>query len=145
MKLEIPSGTTSAIVRACKSRGCSVTAALHAGLISATQLIDSRTTRLNKHISWGTFNSRPHVQPDYGGHTHAVSVYLIGFPVTFEHSNFPSDIEQLNDIDKQFLAPLPPFKVETHLTPYIREATALFSRPQPADFAAPTEPILGTL
>lgn len=145
IKLDLPRATTIAIVSACKSRGYSVTTALHAALVNATQQQAPKDDPSKSYTSWISYNLRPYVQPCYNDSGHAVSVYLVGFPITLTPSDFSRNTVQLKNIYAQLSSPQTSFNFATCLIPYIREATTLFSHPPSEDTAAPTEPMLDSI
>ena len=144
-RLTIPPDTTLAILSSCGSQGYSVTTALHAALVAVTEHVAPRDAQLKRYTSWCSFNLRPYVQRRYSDSTHAVAVYLVGFPLTITPSTFANNTAQLKEIYSNFASPQSAFKFETCLTPYIKEATTLFSQPQSEDLPAPTEPVLNSV
>ena len=146
VKLTFSASTTLKVVSACRRKGYSVTTAVHAALVIATQRLTPKDTPLSRrYTSWGAINLRPYLQPPYDKPTHAVSVYLVGFPVTLTPGNFSDNALQLRDIYASFSAPEPDFDLRDCLAPYIKKATALFGQPPSENTSAPTEPILDSL
>ena len=137
--------TTLDVISACKQQGYSVTTAVHAALIVATRDTAPEGTESRKYTSWGAINLRPYLRQPFNQASHAVSVYLVGYPISVTAQSFQDNAAQLGDIYTQFSTPDPDFELETCLTPYIKEATALFSQPPSGDTPAPTEPILDSL
>ena len=144
-RLTLSPSTTLALIVACKNRGYTVTTALHTALILATQQLSPKDAPSKKYTSWGSFSLRPYVQPPYNTSTHPVSVYLVGFPITLTPSSFSSNAFHLKKIYSNFSSLQPSFDLKACLIPYIKEATALFSQPPPADARAATEPVLDSL
>lgn len=144
-RLTVSPSTSVAITSACKNRGYSVTAALHAALIGATQQFTPSDIPSKKYTSWGSVNLRPHAQSPYNSPAYPVSVYLVGFPISLHPSDFASNVTQLKSIYSRFSSPEPPFEIQACLSPYIKEAIELFSQPPSGEIPAPTEPILDSV
>ena len=137
---------TSAIISACKARTLSVATALHSALIVATKQLAYSETLARNYTSWGTFDLRPYLRSPYSKpHTHPVSVYVIGLPISLAPSDFSENTSQLRPFYKQLSSqsantPLPSF-----FRSYAKKVTELFSHPPPPDTQAPTEPGLESL
>ncbi|KFH40344.1 hypothetical protein ACRE_089880 [Hapsidospora chrysogenum ATCC 11550] len=89
IEMVLPAKTTTALIRACKEKGVTVTSAVHAAYIAAMAKHASPDSKTSEYVSMTQFNLRPYLPEPYGSASKAVSVfytpfpYRIGLPVSF--------------------------------------------------------------
>ncbi|KAI0888766.1 uncharacterized protein GGS22DRAFT_152307 [Annulohypoxylon maeteangense] len=91
-ELVFPTQTTKAIVAACKSKGFSVTAAVHAAYIAAISKHADPESKLAEYVTAAQFNLRPYLPEPYSTSKHAVSVYYTPIPYKVDLPTSFSDI-----------------------------------------------------
>ncbi|KAI1400933.1 hypothetical protein F4819DRAFT_460018 [Hypoxylon fuscum] len=79
-ELVFPTKTTEALVAACKDRGITVTAAVHAAYVVAIAKHADPKSKLSQYVTAGQFNLRPYLPEPYNSSKHAVSVYYTPLP-----------------------------------------------------------------
>ncbi|KAI1097947.1 hypothetical protein F4804DRAFT_326098 [Jackrogersella minutella] len=72
--------TTEALVAACKDRGVSMSAAVHAAYVQAIVKHADPKSKLAQYVTATQFNLRPYLPEPYSSSKHAVSVYYTPFP-----------------------------------------------------------------
>lgn len=149
---------TAAIVARCKELAISVTTAVHAAIVCATN--DPRyknpaaegkmTTR--KYTSWSTFDVRRYLPPPYNSAAYAVSTFHTGIPIVIVNpSGFLENATQLSAIYSQDLSKTPigdddgAGNIFTFLPRYVEKVTAVLTRPPQPDISPPTDPALSSL
>ena len=146
-EMTLEDSTTSAIVSASKKRGLTVTAAVHAALIVATQQI-ALTPPLSSssYTTWGVFNIRPQLQAPYNNPTlYPASPQIISLPVTLDTSTYAHLAAQLNKFYKHPMPSPPGSRVrEDVVVPYTNLLAGFVSKP-PVELPAPTEPMLQSI
>lgn len=142
--LTLEPSATSAIISASKKRGLTVTTALHAALIVATQQVASVSSSSNTYTSWGIFNIRPLLPAPYDNFAlHPAVVQIIGLPLTLHTSSYADLAFQLKHYYKQTIPPSADSRIhEGVIVPFTNQMTDLAGQSPPADLPAPTEPIL---
>lgn len=73
---------TSAFVAACKRRGCSVTAAIHAAFIAANTKHADPNGCQDKYVSQASFGFRKYLPKQYAGKEHCINVYCTPYTYT---------------------------------------------------------------
>ena len=138
--------TTKSVISACKARDLSVTTAVHAALIVALQLLSTDKASAERYTSWGTFNYRPHVDPDYTDPArHPVSVMLCSLPITLPTSDFHENASSLKPFYKQLDNPFNSAALHAMLAPYTRKCAALINQPLPRGIPQSTEPLVNSI
>ncbi|KAI1083674.1 hypothetical protein F5B20DRAFT_528043 [Whalleya microplaca] len=79
-ELMFPTKTTEALVTACKHRGISMTAAIHAAYVGAIVKHADPKSKLEEYVTAPNFNLRPYLPEPYSSSKHAVSVYYTPLP-----------------------------------------------------------------
>ncbi|KAI1429338.1 hypothetical protein F5Y12DRAFT_797586 [Xylaria sp. FL1777] len=79
-ELVFPADVTNALVRACKGKGVSVTAAVHAAYIKAIEKHADPNSKLSEYVTANQFNLRPYLPEPYNSSKYAVSVYYSPVP-----------------------------------------------------------------
>ncbi|KAI1208445.1 uncharacterized protein F4807DRAFT_431358 [Annulohypoxylon truncatum] len=79
-ELVFPTETTKAIITACKNKGISVSAAVHAAYIGAITKHADPNSKLAEYVTAAQFNLRPYLPEPYSTSKHAVSVYYTPIP-----------------------------------------------------------------
>ncbi|CAF9919885.1 MAG: hypothetical protein ALECFALPRED_001332 [Alectoria fallacina] len=135
--------TTTSIVDACRQNNISVTIAVHAAMVVALQELSSDTSSAEKYTSWGTFDYRPFVSPNYTSPAaHPVTVMLSRLPVSFTTSNFWENASELKSFYTQLQDPFNSAALHAMLEPYTRKCTATTNQPLPRGMPQPTEPLV---
>lgn len=138
--------TTKSVIAACEARDLSVTTAVHAAMIVALQQLSSDASSAERYTSWGTFNYRPYVDPDYTDPaTHPVSVMLCSLPITLPTSDFHENASSLKPFYKQLDNPFNSAALHAMLAPYTRKCAAMISQPLPRGIPQPTEPLVNSV
>ena len=68
------------LVRACKSKGVSVTAAVHAAYVCALQKHADPESKLEEYVTMTSFNLRPYLPAPYNSSDYAASMYYTPLP-----------------------------------------------------------------
>ncbi|KAI1439038.1 hypothetical protein GGR50DRAFT_690804 [Xylaria sp. CBS 124048] len=79
-ELVVPADVTSALVMACKAKGVSVSAAIHAAYIKAIEKYADRKSKLSEYVTASQFNLRPFLPEPFNSSKYAVSVYYTPLP-----------------------------------------------------------------
>lgn len=115
--------TTKSVIAACREQDLSVTTAVHAAVVIALQKINSDASSAERYTSWGTFNYRPYVDPEYSDPaTHPVAVMVCSLPITFTTSYFHENASSLKSFYKQLEHPFNSAALHAMLVPYTRNA-----------------------
>ncbi|KAI2615010.1 hypothetical protein GGR54DRAFT_315661 [Hypoxylon sp. NC1633] len=80
IELAFPATTTAALIAACRSRGISVTSAVHAAYIGAMVRHADPASRLEQYVTANQFNLRRYLPAPYNSSRYAVSVYYTPLP-----------------------------------------------------------------
>ena len=137
-----PASTTS-IISACKTKKFTVTTAVHAAMIFALQEMSSYESSGERYTSWGTFNYRPYVDPNYADPgVYPVAAMLCGLPISFITSNFHDNASVLNQFYAQLQSPFHSAALHAILAPYTRKCAAMGKQPLPPGIPQPTEPLM---
>ena len=139
----LPSASTTSVVAACKAYGITVTTAVHAAMVVALQELNSDSSSAEKYTSWGTFNYRPYVNPDYADPVaHPVAVILCGLPISFITSHFHENASSLQSFYKQLRNPFNSAALHAMLAPYTLKCDTMIKQPLPRGMPQPTEPLV---
>ena len=145
-ELKLSAATTFGIINACKARQISVTTALHAALVIATQRLASTASSARPYTSWGTFSLRRYLASPYNNSAaYPTAVWQCGLPLSLKPSTFSDYVSQLGPFYKQLQTPSTREILYGLLTPYLDQVTGLFSQPPPPDMPGPSEPFLDSL
>ena len=147
-ELVLETGTTSAIVSACKKRGLTVTTALHAALIVALQQVAAAPhSSSSKYTSWGIFNVRPWLNiPSNDPAIHPAAVHIVGLPLTLHPSTYASLALRLKQYYKQRLPPSADSHIAgSDLVSYTNQMADIVGQPPPVDQPVPSEPMLSSM
>ncbi|RYC54357.1 hypothetical protein CHU98_g11853 [Xylaria longipes] len=79
-ELIFPADITNALVTACKSKGVSVSAAVHAAYIKAIEKYADLNSKLSEYVTATQFNLRQYLPEPYNSSKYAVSVYYSPLP-----------------------------------------------------------------
>jgi len=79
-ELVFPAKTTAALVQACKAKGITVTAAVHAAYIMVLVKHADPESKLAQYVSANQFDLRPYLPEPYSSSKYAVSVYYTPLP-----------------------------------------------------------------
>ncbi|KAI2464936.1 hypothetical protein F4781DRAFT_50478 [Annulohypoxylon bovei var. microspora] len=79
-ELVFPTKTTEALVAACKDKGVSVSAAVHAAYVRTIAKHADPKSKLAEYVTAAQFNLRPYLPEPYSSNKHAVSVYYTPLP-----------------------------------------------------------------
>ncbi|KAI0908881.1 hypothetical protein F4824DRAFT_482422 [Ustulina deusta] len=79
-ELVFPEDVTNALVTACKGKGVSVSAAVHAAYIKAIEKHADPNSKLSEYVTATQFNLRPYLPEPYNSSKSAVSVYYTPLP-----------------------------------------------------------------
>lgn len=79
--IQLSPTTTSAIIQACKTKGISVTSAIHASIASANWSLAATQYRDRPYTSTARFNLRPYLQDPYSTSAYAHGLYTTGWMV----------------------------------------------------------------
>ena len=138
--------TTASIVAACKTKDITVTTAIHAAMLVALQEMSSSTSPGERYTSWGTFNYRPHLDPDYTDPAaNPVTSMLCALPISFITSNFHENASTLKTFYAQLQDPFNSSTIHAILAPYTEKQAAMIKEPLPRGVPQPTEPLLVSL
>ena len=146
-EVKLEASTTSAIISACKTRGLTVTTALHAALLVATQQVAPASLSSSTYTSLGLFNIRPLLSAPYNDSTRYPAVpQIIGIPLSLQPSNYADLVAQLKPFYGQKIPPSPGSRMrEDVIIPTHERFEHLAGQPPPADLPAPSEPILSSM
>ncbi|KAL9609837.1 MAG: hypothetical protein Q9167_005425 [Letrouitia subvulpina] len=146
LEIILRSDLLDALRSACTAKATTITAAVHAALISSTQRLAPDSLKACNYTSWGTFSLRPYLNPAFTDpKTHPVNLYLCGLPLTLKPTTFSADASQLNTFYKQLALPSISTKTWPILVPFIRSCTAMVRQPPPEDMLPATGPILSSI
>ncbi|KAI0189869.1 hypothetical protein F4808DRAFT_445267 [Astrocystis sublimbata] len=84
MERVFPVDVTKALIVACKARGVSVSAAVHAAYIKAIEKHADPNSKLSEYVTATQFNLRPYLPEPYNSSKYAVSVYYTPLPYKIE-------------------------------------------------------------
>ncbi|KAI1770008.1 hypothetical protein F4818DRAFT_455919 [Hypoxylon cercidicola] len=79
-ELVFPTKTTEALTNACKGKGITVTAAVHAAYIIALTRHADPKSKLGEYVTMANFNLRPYLPEPYNSSKYAISVYFTPVP-----------------------------------------------------------------
>lgn len=144
---ELNQALTYDIVSRCKTRGFSVTVAVHAAIICATKQYAGREATAGKHkyASWTAFDLRKYSPPPYNGANNVVSNFHTGIPTVVTPSTFLDNAYQLKKQYAESFTVAGPNSLFNFLNCYVRKVCALFTEPAPPHTIPPTEPALNSL
>lgn len=146
-EMTLEASTTSAIVSASKKRGLTVTAAVHAALVVATQqLAPTPPSSSSVYTTWGVFNIRPQLQAPYNDPTlYPTGPQVISLPVSLHTSTYTHLAAQLQDFYKQPMPSPAGSRVrEDVVIPYTNLLAGFAGKPS-VDLPEPTEPMLQSI
>ncbi|MDI1489702.1 MAG: hypothetical protein OHK93_000900 [Ramalina farinacea] len=136
---ELMPQTTTAIAAACKANEFSVTAAIHAAVVCATQAMADPARQSDKYTTFTFFDLRKHLAPIYQGKSHAMSVCHIGLPATFRPTNFAHNARELKRIYARPLSAPGENNIFDILPSYVGMVTDMVSGPPPPGMLPATE------
>ena len=146
-EMTLEANTTSAIVSASKKRGLTVTAAVHAALIIATQQVaPAPPSSSSVYTTWGVFNIRPQLQAPYNDSTlYPTGPQVLSLPVKLHTSTYTHLAAQLKEFYKQPMPSPAGSRIrEDVVAPYTNLLLDLANN-APVDLPAPTEPMLNSI
>lgn len=135
---ELDPQTTSALIAKCKAQSISVTAAIHAAVVCATQQMADPARPGTKYTTFTFFDLRKHLPPESLGRDFALTVYHVGLPATFHPSDFSSNAKELKKIYARPFS-TPDENVFTFLPCYVDMVTRMVSQPAPPNSLPATE------
>ena len=136
---ELGPQTTSAITAACKAHDISVTAAIHAAVVCATQDMADPARQSDKYTTFTFFDLRKHLDPNYRQKSHAMSVCHIGLPATFQPAGFAHNARELKRIYARPLSTPGENNIFDILPSYVGMVTGMVSGPPPSGVLPATE------
>ena len=98
LEKELDARATSKIIASCRDLDLSVTAAIHAAVVSATQQMADAARSGTKYTTFTFFDLRKRLPAQYQNNKHAVSVNHIGLPASFQPSTFLANAQELKKI-----------------------------------------------
>lgn len=100
--LVISNPARDAFVASCKAAGFSVTSAIHAAMIVATQEMAANTDQASNFTSAAFFNHRPYLTEPYNN-TRAwpMGLFMLSFPISYPHAEFATHAHALQKVYKQ--------------------------------------------
>ncbi|KAI4150137.1 MAG: hypothetical protein L6R39_002332 [Caloplaca ligustica] len=138
-----PEATTEIIV-ACKSRGISVTAAVHAAVVVATQSNAPKELLGRKYTSFCATNLRPYLDPPYDSQDHPVALYFTGLPVALPPASFSTLSQKMQAIYGRSFSRATSNLLDI-LAAYTRRTTSLMTQAPPPEMPVPSEPNVNSL
>ena len=142
----ISPAATASVVAASKKTGRTVTTAIHAALIVALQGLSSISSSTERYTSWGTFDYRPYVDPNYANPAvNPVAVMLCTLPISFIPSDFDETASLLQPFYRQLQNPFNGAALHSMLVPYSRKLAAMINQPLQRGIPQPTEPLVGSI
>ena len=137
---------TASIVATCKTKEITVTTAIHAVMLVALQEMSSCTSSGERYTSWGTFNYRPYLDPDYNDPAaNPVTTMQCSLPISFTTSNFYENASTLKKFYAQLQDPFNSSTMNAILAPYTEKQAAMITEPLPRGVPQPTEPLVVSL
>lgn len=137
---------TTSVVDVCRKNSITVTIAVHAAMVVTLQEMSSDTSSVEKYTSWGTFNYRPFVSPNYTSPAaYPVTVMLSRLPVSFTTSNFRENAFELKSFYTQLQNPFNSAALHAMLEPFTQKCTAMTNQPLPRGMPQPTEPLVESI
>ncbi|KAJ5526327.1 hypothetical protein N7494_012977 [Penicillium frequentans] len=146
---------TTRIISACKTRGLTVTAAMHAAMVVAIlpniQHNFDPTTRGQsggKYTAFNAFDLRKYVAPPFNGPAAAVNVYHTGIPFSIDlevDMSFESIAAKMLKQYKRDLSKDDPRNVFQFLAQYVGKVLSVFGSPASDPLRAPAYPELSSL
>ena len=138
---------TSSLISGCKSSGITITVAVHAAVISATNKFSNQedTNGKRKYSNLTPVDLRRHSPSPYNGRTNAVSNFHTGIPVIVTPSTFLDHTAQLQKQYTNGVIVSGPNSLFNFLDCYVRKACDAFMRPPPPEAIPPSEPALSSL
>ena len=144
--ITLEASTTSAIVSASKKRGLTVTAAVHAALIVATQQLAPIPSSSSVYTTWGVFNIRPQLQAPYNDPAlYPTGPQVISLPVVLHTSTYAHIAVQLNEFYKQPMPSPAGSRIREDLVGLYTTLLVTLASTTPAELPAPTELILNSV
>ena len=137
--------STSAIAAACKDQEFSVTAAIHAAVVCATQAMADPARQADKYTTFTFFDLRKHLAPNYREKSQAMSICHIGLPATFQPTDFANNARELKRIYARPLSAPGENNVFDILPSYVGMVTGMVSGPPPPGVLPATEGNLSSL
>lgn len=142
----ISPAATASVVAACKKTGRTVTTAIHAALVIALQGLSSISSSTERYTSWGTFDYRPYLDPEYANPAvNPVAVMLCALPISFIPSDFDETASLLQPFYRQLQNPFNSAALHSMLVPYSGKLAAMINYPLPRGIPQPTEPLVGSI
>ncbi|KAL9042850.1 MAG: hypothetical protein Q9214_003666 [Letrouitia sp. 1 TL-2023] len=146
LEITLRSDFLHALRTACTANAITITAAVHAALITSTQRLAPDCMKACNYTSWGTFSLRPYLNPAFTNpKAHPVNLYLCGLPLTLKPTTFSADASQLNTFYKQLALPSIRAKIWPTLAPFVRSCTAMIRQSPPQDMHPATGPVLSSI
>lgn len=103
-QLIFPKEFSDAIIAASKAGGVSVTAAIHAALVSALKTCKEPDDRTTNHASWCAFSVRRKLPDKYQGVPYAVAGAHTGWPLALASTDFARDVTIMQQFYNNSLA-----------------------------------------
>ncbi|KAI4101336.1 MAG: hypothetical protein LQ339_005134 [Xanthoria mediterranea] len=142
----LQNNVTQVISSVCRARKTTVTAAVHAALIAATQEMAGPEMKSCNYTSWGVFSLRPYLAPDFvNPKAHPVNLHVCGLPLTIRPSSFAANVSHLSGFYKQLANPESRANVWPHLDPFYQTLTAAVRQPPQEDTPPAVGPLLDSI
>lgn len=143
-ELRFSTQSTCTVMKACKDRGISVTAAVHAALINATHQLAPPELAAKKYTSWCVFDLRRYCHPPFNSAAHPVAVYHAALIASMTPSSFLTNASKLQAIYKRSWDPSHSDLLGL-IDPFTKGAIAMLSQPPPPNVPPPADPLLSSL
>lgn len=147
--------TTQRIISACKSRGLTVTAAIHSALVVATLPYaqhefnsETRGQGGGKYTGFNAVDLRKYLPVPYNGPEAAVSIYHTGIPVSIDlavHKSFESIAAEFQYGYRRNLSEDEPRNIFGFLAEYVNKVLELLNAQPPDPLRAPAHPELSSI
>ena len=135
---------SSKITEQCKAQRISVTAAIHAAIVCATQQMADVSREAEKYTTFTFFDLRKHLPEAYQKRSHAFSLYHIGLPATLTPSTFAENAQRLKEIYARPFS-TPEEDIFAFLPYYVDQVAGMVSQPPPPGTLPATEGNLSSL
>ncbi|KAL4962418.1 uncharacterized protein BDV14DRAFT_191539 [Aspergillus stella-maris] len=145
-QLSLSTQQAASLRQACRDKGLSLSAAIHASAVAATVALNP-TSPAEKYTSWAIFDIRKYCPAPYNGAIHGPSLRMIGLPVSVEaRSPWLDLVNHMQPIYKQDWSPDDSDMIYTRV-PFVEKAVAAMNAQAEAASATqapmpPSEPYI---
>jgi hypothetical protein len=141
---EYPPTVLDTLLTACRKEGLSLTAALTAAIVVATQETPQESSLAKNYTTFACFDYRPYLGPPYNNvAAWPMGVYMLGLPASLPEGEF---LLQAKELQKMYKQPLSRDKVNLHeyYDEYSGMMAAAMSQPLVPGMPLPTTPSLSS-